>query len=330
MTAEIIVRTYQSGDLRALVALINDADAIDGLQQGTSLEKLENQISAPSMHPETDYFLAFDGERLVGYTSLFVRRGNANLDSTIHCRGLVHPGWRQQGLGRRLLEAGYRRATEYLPTIEGRWVRFQCEARDVEEDRKALFERFGLKPVRHFVNMARPLNGNLPPVQVPAGIRLRTFNPAHDAEQVWRVDQESFRDHWGYTEGQLADFLHWMKRPHLRPELWLLAEEEATGRLIGLGLNEIDPDWIAETGHREGYVDTLAVLRDYRGQGLGTALLVHSLYALRQAGMEAAHLHADAENLTGAMRIYERVGFRLRKTVIAYQKEMREVTPHAR
>jgi predicted GNAT family acetyltransferase len=44
--------------------------------------------------------------------------------------------------------------------------------------------------------------------------------------------------------------------------------------------------------------------------------------------MEGAHLHADAENLTGAMRIYERVGFRLRKTVIAYQKVMREATHH--
>ena len=57
---------------------------------------------------------------------------------------------------------------------------------------------------------------------------------------------------------------------------------------------------------------------------MGTAILVHSLHALRQAGMEGAHLHADAENLTGAMRLYEGVGFRLRKTSIAYQKVMAE------
>jgi ribosomal protein S18 acetylase RimI-like enzyme len=61
---------------------------------------------------------------------------------------------------------------------------------------------------------------------------------------------------------------------------------------------------------------------------LGTAILVQSLHTLRQAGMGAAHLHADAENLTGAMHIYERVGFRLRKTAVAYQKVMREAAPH--
>ena len=328
MTAEIIIRNYQPRDLWALVALINDADAIDRLEQGTSLEKLENQMSSPNMRPETDCFLAWDGDWLVGYTRLFVRRGNGNLDSVIHCRGLVHPFRRQQGLGRRLLETGYHRATDYLDTIGLGQVRFQCEAREVEEDRKALFKSFGLKPVRHFVNLARPLNGNLPPVQMPDGIRLRTFDPAQDAEVVWRVDQEAFLDHWGYTEGRLEDFLHWMKRPYIRPELWLLAEEEATGKVVGLGLNEIDPHWIAETGRQEGYVDTLAVLREYRGQGLGTAILAQSLHALRQAGMEAAHLHADAENLTGAMRIYERAGFRLRKTVIAYQKVIQEAAPH--
>jgi ribosomal protein S18 acetylase RimI-like enzyme len=52
-------------------------------------------------------------------------------------------------------------------------------------------------------------------------------------------------------------------------------------------------------------------------------LLVQSLHSLRQAGMEGAHLHADSENLTGAMRLYGRVGFQVRKTSVAYHKVMR-------
>jgi len=53
-------------------------------------------------------------------------------------------------------------------------------------------------------------------------------------------------------------------------------------------------------------------------------LLVQSLHALCAEGMEAAHLHADSENLTGAMRLYERVGFRVRKTSIAYRKAIKD------
>jgi ribosomal protein S18 acetylase RimI-like enzyme len=38
--------------------------------------------------------------------------------------------------------------------------------------------------------------------------------------------------------------------------------------------------------------------------------------------MESVHLGADAENLTGAVRIYERLGFRVRKTIVVYRKLM--------
>jgi ribosomal protein S18 acetylase RimI-like enzyme len=102
-----------------------------------------------------------------------------------------------------------------------------------------------------------------------------------------------------------------------------VAEEEASDEIVGLGLNVIDPDWIAQTGRQEGYLDTLAVLREHRKRGLGTALISKSLRVLRDAGMEAVHLHADSENLTGAMRLYEGVGFEVRKRYVSYRRTMR-------
>jgi mycothiol synthase len=323
MNDNIVIRNFQAGDLPALVTLINEADAVDGLERATTLQEMEHELSFPTVHPETDWFLAWQDNLLVGHAHLFMRPGNAQTGSTIHCWGVVRPQWRRRRVGRRLLEAAYNRTLGCLPEIAEGTVYFQCVARDMEEDRRALFQSCGLEPVRYFVNMARPLNGNLPPVEVPAGIRLRTFDPERDAETVWRVDDAASRDHWGYTEGRLEEFLHWMEKPHMRPELWLLAEEEQSGQVVGLGLNMIDPDWIAQTGRQEGYVDTLAVLREHRHKGLGTALVAQSLRALHEAGMEAAHLHADAENLTGAVRLYERAGFCVRKTSIVYHREVR-------
>ena len=326
MIDSITIRNYCPDDLPSLVALINEADAHDRLERATTLQELAHEMSFPTARPETDCFLAWDGDRLVGYSDLYVRTGDANIDkkSTIYCWGVVHPRWRRRGVGRRLLERSYRRAEEYLPDLKVRRINFQCNSRDVEQGRIALYESLDMVQVRYFVNLARPLNGNLPPVEVPAGFRLRTFDPQRDAESVWQVDNSAFRDHWGYSEGDLGDFLHWIELPHIRPDLWFLAEDETTGDLVGLGLNVIDPDWIAQTGRQEGYVNTLAVLREVRKRGLGTALLVQSLHALHNAGMEAAHLHADADNLTGAMRLYERVGFRVRKTSMAYQRVMRD------
>jgi mycothiol synthase len=302
---------------------MNEADAIDKQERATTVREMEHEMSFPTYHPETDCFLAWEDDRLVGYVSIYVAEGDAHTDSTIYCHGVVHPERRRQGLGRQLLAKGTLRARERMAGIPQGRVRLQCMAGDSEEGRKALFEGVDMKAVRYWVNLARPINNGLPKLQLPDDFRLRHFRGEQDVEAIWKVDNSAFRDHWGHTDSKVEDFYHWVKAPHFRPELWFLAEEVATGEVVGLGLNMIDPDWIARTGRQEGYVDTLAVVREHRQRGLGSALLVQGLRALRDAGMEAAHLHADAENLTGAMRLYERVGFRVRRTRASYQKLLR-------
>jgi mycothiol synthase len=323
MTNQIAIRTYRPEDLASLVALINEADRIDQLERATTLEQMSHEMTFPDYFPETDCFLAWDNGRLVGYADLLLGDCEGSPESTVYTWGVVHPRWRRRGLGRRLLEAVHHRTVERLVEVSDKPVFFQGSGRDLEEDRKALFEGFGMQPVRYFVNLARPINNGMPPVKIPAGYRLRTFDPARDAETVWRVDNVAFQDHWGFTGFPLDAFRHWIEEPCFRSDLWLLAEEERSGEVVGIGLNQIDPDWIEQTGRREGYVNSLAVLRQHRRHGLGTALLAESLHVLRRAGMEAAHLHADAENLTGAMRLYEQLGFKLRKTQVAYRRVMR-------
>jgi mycothiol synthase len=213
---------------------------------------------------------------------------------------------------------------ERLPEVPEGPVHFHTSGSDKEPDRDALFESLGMAPVRTYVSMTRPIDGDLPPVDLPAGYRLRAMDPEHDAEAVWHVDNTAFRDHWGFYGFPLEEFRAWMSRPSFRPELWTLAVEESSGEPVGIGLCTIDPDWIEHIGRQEGWVNTLAVLREHRHRGLGTALLVHGLHLLRQEGMDYAALGADSENLTGAVRIYERQGFGVRKVQIAYRKTIRK------
>lgn len=323
MKTGIEMRNYRPEDLRALVNLINTADQFDQLERGTTLEEQEFEMNWPNYQPETDCFLAWRNSDLVGYADFFLRKGDATTGSSFFSWGVVHPEWRRQGIGYRLMQALFRRAEERLAEIEEGEVYFRAMRLDVEEDRKALFEKCGMEQIRYFVNLARPINNGMPPVDVPEGFRLRRFDPGRDVEAAWQVDNLAFQDHWGHTYFPLEEFRHQLEEPNFRPDLWLLAEEESTGHVVGIGLNQIDPAWIEQTGRQEGYVTILGVLREYRHIGLGTALLAQSLHILRQAGMEAAHLHADADNLTGAMRLYERLGFLLRKTEVGYRKTLR-------
>jgi mycothiol synthase len=323
MPANIAVRNYRPEDLPALVALINAADQYDQLERSATLEGLEHEMTWPNYHPETDCFLAWKNGRLVAYADFLLRPGEENSDAIFYTWGLVHPRWRRLGIGRHLLETLHRRAIERLGEVGAKPAYLQGAGRDIEEDRQALFEGFGMERVRYFFDMARPIDNGLPPVEMPPGFRLRTFDPARDVETVWQVDVGAFRDHWGWSGFPFEEFQHWLQQPHFRPELWLIAEEEATGRAAGICLNKVDPDWIAETGRQEGLVNALGVLREYRRLGLGTALLAQGLHTLRRAGMDFAYLGADAQNLTGAVRIYERLGFQVRKTTAVYRRALR-------
>jgi mycothiol synthase len=74
-----------------------------------------------------------------------------------------------------------------------------------------------------------------------------------------------------------------------------------------------------------GWLEHVSVRRAWRGRGVASALIVASLYALRERGMTIASLGVDGENLTGALRLYEQLGFRRHKTWITHRKPLSEV-----
>lgn len=331
MLDRVTYRNHRPGDTESMVKLINEADAADKLERTTTLEQLEHEMSWPNYDAGSDCFLAWAGDELVGYADLFMRRATTGDDtpfsseeSKFYTWGVVHPAWRRRGVGKRLMELLHQRASDRLCELNGRRVFFQAQARDVETGRIALLASFGLEPVRYGINMARRLDGELPPVKLPHGYTLRLFDPQTDVQTVWKVQNLAFQDHWGYSVFPLEEFRHVLDEPDFRPELWLLAIEQASGTIVGLGLSWIEPQWIESTGRQEGTIGTLGVLREHRRRGVGTALLVQSMRTLQAYGMDWAQLGADADNLTGAVRLYERVGFTVRKTYITYRKALRD------
>ena len=84
----------------------------------------------------------------------------------------------------------------------------------------------------------------------------------------------------------------------------MLAEEN--GEPVGVAICERG----IEGDEHTGWIHVLAVRRPWRG-GLGSALLRASFAALMSAGLRRAMLGVDAENTTGAVRLYERAGMRV-------------------
>jgi ribosomal protein S18 acetylase RimI-like enzyme len=82
-----------------------------------------------------------------------------------------------------------------------------------------------------------------------------------------------------------------------------IAEQDL--RMAGFAIVE----WTEETGGVVGYIQTIEVAPDWRGQGIGAELLLRVEGSARAAGAKDIRLHVDAEN-AAAIRLYEANGYR--------------------
>ena len=90
-------------------------------------------------------------------------------------------------------------------------------------------------------------------------------------------------------------------------------------RCVGISLNRTQADGDAEMG----WIGSLGVLREYRHRGLATALLHQSFGDFYRRGKKRVGLGVDAQNLTGALRLYQGVGMRVARQYNIYEKELR-------
>ena len=68
------------------------------------------------------------------------------------------------------------------------------------------------------------------------------------------------------------------------------------------------------------WVRILGVLPKFRQRGLAQALLRHTFAEYAGRGLERVGLGVDAENPTGAVRVYERAGMHVSRTNLILEK----------
>jgi ribosomal protein S18 acetylase RimI-like enzyme len=183
----------------------------------------------------------------------------------------------------------------------------------------ALYESEGYAIVRYGFMMVRDLTEPIPELPLPDGLEVRPVEPV-DHRRIWDADVEAFRDHWDPGERTDADFEGWFASPELDTGLWRVAWDG--DEVAGSVMNFIYPAENETLGQQRGWLDHVSVRRPWRRRGLASALIAASMRALRDVGMTEAALGVDAENPSGALRVYENLGFRRTRTGVAYRKAM--------
>lgn len=317
----VTLRPLTLDDAPALTALLAANELLDHTGENYSEADIADELADSGIDLARDTLVAVapDGS-FAGYAG--VRSASTVRDvDRVSVEGGVLPSRRGEGLGRRLLEWAEQRGAELHqelhPSVPGELdVGVSAGIPSLQR----LVRARGFQPVRWWYGMKRPLD-ELPPVPaVPPGLRLVPYDPAYD-EALRLAHGEAFADHWGSVPPDPQRWNHWFTGSHaFRPGIsWLVLDGTEIAAYLLAYFWEADS---AATGKREAYIGQVGTRVPWRRRGLGELMLARALAGFQADGYDRASLTVDTGNPTGALGLYERVGFGVDHEMVSWSKPL--------
>ena len=244
------------------------------------------------------WILELDGE-LAGYAAL-------HTGAHTYIDAYVHPGFFARGVGSRLAELAEEEAHKRgLQKIQNAVL-------GNDERACRLLDSRGYHELRHFYRMAIELAEVPPPAQWSPGFRAEPLDYARDADAFHATLDQAFAEEFGHEPERGIDWRARRERGDFDPTLWFVVKDGDTVAAAALCEERFGGGWIASIG----------VLKPYRRRGLGLALLNHAFAELHRRGSSRIALGVDAQNPTGATRLYERAGMHQVFDAVVYEKQL--------
>lgn len=302
-------------DTEAVADMINaETQALIGIPL-VNTEWVESMWTAPSVDRSNDVLVvvAPDGT-MAGTLSLQSSPPHTRI-MAIGAVSIEHHG---RGIGGALVDESERRSERFVALApKDEEVLLHIGSLADEPMVAGLLSSRGYREVRRFWQMTIMFDGEPPPPGDLEGFDLRLLQPGEENE-VYSCMWDAFQDHWGDGFSDLEDWRHrHVEVDSFDPGLWTLAWHgtELAGAVVGVEVADEDADC--------GYVAEVGVRPAYRRRGVGEALLRASFGQFYRTGRAGALLHVDAESLTGATRLYERVGMTAQPRFSTWEKQLR-------
>ena len=328
LPADVRARTLDpAADFPAIAAFMGDVNVADGYMQVLTPEEVAIEWRrTPGFDPRRDALVVEDA---AGIAALLNVDAQVRVDKVSHwIEGWVRQDRRREGIGRALLGWAERHSVERvrarsspepdLPQVIGFGV---LESNPAAMAFAAASEYM---PIRYGFEMRRSLDEPIPDLELPAGMELRPVREG-DHRKIWDADVEAFRDHWEPRVRNEGDFEATFAAYGLDISLWRVAWEG--DEVVGGVMNVIFAEENARIGLKVGWLEHVFVRKAWRGRGVAKALIVASMRALRARGMAIAALGVDAQNPTGALALYEGLGFRPYQKWISHRKQLDTGSP---
>lgn len=306
-----LLRRPVPDDAEAIAQVMIAVDIDESGKPDTSVQDVRDDWALPRFVLDRDAWVVTSGPTsargaIVAYAWAWDRLPNVDIQGDLY----VHPDHKGRGIEAVLLGLLEGRTAEYVALApSGETVHLGVFAK-VGTSLASELQGRGYVHVRTFLRMTIELKNGYPETPALEGIEIRSFRRGVDEAVLHRTIEESFANHYRFAAEPHEE---WVSRrtghAEFDPTLWRIAWEgsEAVAGILPYQFEDLS--WVRELGVRPGW----------RGRGVGKALLLETFRDFEGRGRSAVSLGVDAENASGAARLYESVGMREEQRHDLYQ-----------
>ena len=314
-------RTFRNEeDFEIMSRIAQESLEADGVEWVVTVDELKEQFSSPEATDSYSdvLFVEVDGET-VGYSRISYADDQEEVKAYRHQVFLLKP-WR----GRGIEDALFARNEKLLEDISHRHTfprekYLQLWALDLSNDWKQLVERNGYDPVWHLLEMRHTDLDSVVPRDLPEGLDFR-HPRREELRRLWDLFVLCFEGEPWYSADIWSDeaFDSWQRSPTLQLDLIQVAWDGSEP--VGVVEMRMDEEIMDRVGKKLAQAWLVCVDERWRRRGVGSALLSRGLATVRDRGVTEVMLDTEAENKHKAMKLYESVGFQVKRAFTFYRK----------
>jgi mycothiol synthase len=289
-------RTITLTDLPALVNLADECDALDG---GLTFVNESNSLKE-RVFPNSELAASIGAftidEQLAAVTTINLTGDEKEMRAIII--GQVKPAYRHQGLGKHLMGWSEVQAQNLFTTQRSAKQSLRIATESLTDHAHQLYTAHSFQCIYEALVMRRDLQMPLPNCPFPSGVTLTNWQ-RELGEQFFQAYHAAFRERPGFPNPAAQEWITgYFENENIKSEWSLLALDGETPAGFVFGSVE----------RPGGYIVQIGVIPEYRGQGLGAALMMESLKRMQAAGITVAQLEVNVNN-PSAISVYKQLGF---------------------
>lgn len=304
-------------DLLAVVELLARAAVVDGSSHHVSLDDLAAELTAPFVDLGKDGRVAICDGAIVGWIWVWHPSSDDGHESA-YLIGEVDPSYRRIGVGRQLMSWSIHRADQRLRDSASQSGTVRVEAYQSALPNIALYQRFGFAAVRWAYELEFDLHNDIDSRVPDDDVVVGSWPPeANDA--LRKLRNEAFAAVWGAPILDDGEWVSILTEPATRLDMSSVASLRASGEIVGLCLVR---SYVGSSGVREAWLHNIATKETQRGRNIASSMITRSLRLLIRSGFDRALISVDSASPTGAPHLYAKLGFRLFRTIVTYERRI--------